>query len=883
MDRVAARIAGPLLTSEPAFVPPSPSPIHLRVEAQAVSTPSAIAVLCDADALTYDELNVRANQLAHYMLRECSLAPERLVGVSLERSVELVVAVLAIAKAGSACLPLDPSYPSARLELMVEDAEPALLLTGSATTWRPIAVRSINVYQVTAELASERTDNLRPTASAESLAYVVYTSGSTGRPKGVAMPHDVLSRMFEWHHGRPTSQSGVRTLQFAPLSFDVAFQEIFTTLGSGGTLVLVDETTRCDFPALVRFVAERRIERLFFPFVALHVFAEAARHLRLFPPFLREIITAGERLRLTKPIRELCAALPCCTLHNQYGPAETHVVTEFSLAGPSASWPELPPIGKPIPGAKILLLDEALEPVGPGEIGEICIGGTCLARGYFARPELTAERFITRVGPNGRSRLYRTGDLGRRLPDGNLEFVGRIGDQVKIRGARVEPAEIEIALRTHEQVSDAVVVAMGGEGEKHLAAHVIPRVGRRVTGGELREFLSSRLPDYMVPSVIFPRSRFPLTASGKIDRQALLSIEENRRETGVDIVPPRNQLESELQSIWEDVLQRQPIGVTENFFELGGDSLNAVRLLLQIEEATGRSLSLVALINAPTVAGLAEQMLSGVDSGESPLVAINPTGSQPPFFCVAGWFDLARYLPTDQPFYGPDLRTVEKMENTAASIKATARHLITQLQELRPHGPYILGGHCLGGIVAFEMAQQLTAEGEEIPLLALLDPESPEPIGFVRNTLDWGLYRFLFHLRRLRGVPRGQRSKYVSDRLRSVVRRLFNRRRETSFQKKRQHAEAYVPGPYSGRIALFLAEDTPMRMHADQDPRLQWKKLAKGAFAIHEVSGGHAAFLKEPHVQHLARELGCYLKENGYEGLQTTIAGIRCVLLSGIN
>lgn len=859
MDCVPTGTIGPSLTSAEAIVPSNPFPIHLKFETRAAATPSQIALFYGARSLTYDELNARANQLARYMRRQDGLAPERIVGVSLERSVELVVAVLAIAKAGLVCLPLDPSYPSARLGLMVEDANPALLLTGSATTWSPIPVRSINVHEIGRELTNEPAGNLRPAASAESLAYVVYTSGSTGRPKGVAMPHDVLSRMFEWHDRRPTSRPGMRTLQFAPLSFDVAFQEIFTTLGSGGTLVLVDETTRRDFPALVRFVTEKQIERLFFPFVALHVFAEAATHQGLFPPFLREIITAGERLRLTTPIREFFAALPQCTLHNQYGPAETHVVTEFSLAGSAASWPELPPIGKPIPGAKILLFDEALQPVTPGQVGEICIGGSCLARGYFARPELTAERFITWVGPKGASRLYRTGDLGRLAADGNLEFVGRLGDQVKIRGARVEPAEIEIALREFEPVSDAVVLAMGDDGEKYLVSHVTARAGYTVAASEVRDFLSSRLPDYMVPSLILPIEEFPLTATGKIDRQALLAAAHGRRGGSSTIVPPRNQLQSQLQTVWEDILQRQPIGVTENFFELGGDSLRAVRLLLQIEEATGRTLSLATLIQAPTIAQLVEQMLAGSDRTEGPLVAINPTGSRPPFFCVAGWFDLARHLPADQPFYGPDLRAVEKMENTAASIKAAAQHLIAQLQELRPHGPYILGGHCLGGIVAFEMAQQLTSKGEKISLVALLDPESPAPIGFVRNTLDWGLYRSIFHLRQLRRVPRGQRTKYFSDRLQNVSRRLFNLDQKDSSQKKSQPEEAYVPEPYSGRIALFLAGDTPMRMHADRDPRLQWKKLANGPFAVHEVSGGHAALLKEPHVQDLALELGRYL------------------------
>lgn len=451
-------------------------PVHRLVEEQVKRSPDAAALAYGNDTLSFQQLDERANQLAHYL---CGLGVKvnDCVGIHVERSFDMAVAVLGTLKAGAAYVPLDAAYPRERLAFMLSDADARVLLTLERHT-RSIPETDAHTLCLDAERSRIDAAPVTPPSvdiSADDLAYVIYTSGSTGTPKGVAMGHGALFNLIAWQLSESTAGPGTRTLQFTPLSFDVSFQEIVSTWASGGTLVLVDDATRRDGVRLLQHIAHERIERLFLPFIALQHLAEVSQRFGPVPDALREVITAGETLRVTPQIVSLFEALPECTLANQYGPAEAHVVTQFKLAGPPESWPAVPPIGTAIDNTSIYILDEALEPVADGETGELCIAGACLARGYLHRPELTTARFVKNpLDEAFTGRLYRSGDRARRRSDGLIEFLGRMDNQVKIRGHRVEPGEIESVLAQHEDVRSAAVVAReDAPGLKRLVAYVV--------------------------------------------------------------------------------------------------------------------------------------------------------------------------------------------------------------------------------------------------------------------------------------------------------------------------------------------------------------------------------------------------------------------------
>lgn len=420
------------------------------------------------------------------------------------------------------------------------------------------------------------------------------------------MVHRALVNLLSWHARTLPMAAGERTLQFTSLSFDVSFQEIFSTWCEGGTLVLVSEEVRRDPRALWRYLREQQISRLFLPFVALQQLAEAASGSAETPTSLREVITAGEQLRITPAILALFKRLPETRLHNHYGPTETHVVTAYTLPDARSVWPLLPPIGRPIANTQAYLLDEQLQPVSVGASGELYLGGDCLARGYLDRPELTSQRFMRAPFSNcAGARLYRTGDLAHYQPDGNLEFLGRADDQVKIRGFRVELGEVEAVLSAHPAVRESVVHAHGGEGEKRLVAYVVPQPGQHPVGATLRDFLRARLADYMVPTDFVLLEKLPLTPSGKVNRRGLPEPDFSRADSGAGYVAPKSQLERTIAEVWQAVLGLPQVGSADNFFDLGGSSLKIVEVQRRLEAALGQELAVTTLFQFPTVAALA--------------------------------------------------------------------------------------------------------------------------------------------------------------------------------------------------------------------------------------------------------------------------------------
>ncbi len=594
--------------------------IHQLVEIQVQQTPDQTAVIFENQKLTYQELNQRANQLAGY-LQSLGLGPDILVGICMERSPELIIALLAILKAGGAYLPLDTAYPAERLRFMLEDSQASILLTQNHLL-REFIELNIRIIDLDNALETESTtssNHLNFEVNPAQLAYVIYTSGSTGNPKGVAMPHQPLVNLLKWQQ-QDFQCSQARTLQFTPIGFDVSFQEIFSTLISGGTLVLIADEVRRNAEELLQYISAQGIERLFLPFIALQHLAEIAISQSSLPIYLREVITAGEQLKVTRSIAQWFEELKDCTLYNQYGPSESHVVTSYKLSGAPKDWPHLPPIGCPIANAKIYLLDpnrrrkgDPVRLVPVGEPGEIAIGGIALARGYFNHPDLEDEKFIPDpFGTTSSERLYRTGDLARYQVDGNLEYIERIDNQIKIRGVRIELGEIEANLSQHPNIKDvAVVVREDSQGSKYLVAYY---VSRNVMSSqesdkfaqELYAFLKAKLPKCMIPSTFMMMDKFPLTPSGKVDRRALPEPHRNRAILDLEFVAPRTPLEKRLSKVWSQVLNIEAIGIHDNFWELGGDSLRAIQLVSKLREACQQELPMSAIFDAPTIAKLTE-------------------------------------------------------------------------------------------------------------------------------------------------------------------------------------------------------------------------------------------------------------------------------------
>ncbi|HEX8696157.1 MAG TPA: amino acid adenylation domain-containing protein, partial [Longimicrobium sp.] len=608
--------------------------VYELFEAQAARTPDAAALVSRAgETLTYAELDARANRLARH-LRGLGVAPDVRVGICLERGVEMVVSTLAVLKAGGAYVPLDPAYPAERLAYMLEDSAAAVLLTDSRLAGQlpPHGAEAVLLDRVADEIGRQPAEPPRVEVHPENLGYVIYTSGSTGRPKGVALPQAALVNLVEWLRG--ALPGGARTLQFASLSFDVHFEDMFSAWSTGGAVFLITEDEQKDAVALARVLESAGIEQAMFPVVMLQQAAEEAEARGQSLPSLREVMVAGEQLHVTPAVVRLFQALPGRRLHNHYGPSETHVVTAHTLAGDPASWPSHPPIGRPISNTRIYLLDAALKPVPIGVPGELYIGGVALARGYLNRPALTAERFVPdplAAAPG--ARLYRTGDLARWRVDGEIEYLGRADHQVKIRGFRVEPGEVESLLGRHPGVREVVVTAREDRpGEKRLVAYLVPSADAPPSAGELRGWLRERVPEYLVPSAFVALEALPLTPTRKVDRRALPAPEAHEEEARA-YVAPRTAAEEVLAEIWSAVLGVERVGVEDNFFELGGHSLSATRMVSRVRGAFGVELPLRAVFEAQTVRALAarvEALRSGGAALDAPPVVPVPRDGELP-------------------------------------------------------------------------------------------------------------------------------------------------------------------------------------------------------------------------------------------------------------
>jgi amino acid adenylation domain-containing protein len=589
--------------------------------AQAAKTPDSTALEAGGQQVTYDELRRRANRLAH-LLRDQGAGRDRRVAFCVPRTLELPTTVLAILKAGAAYVPLDPSLPPERMRYVLENAEPVVLLAHSTLAERlpPCEAPTLIVDRLDDELAARPETDPPPEAGPDDLAYVLYTSGSTGRPKGVAMPHRPVANLIAWQLRSPrrTVAGQGRTLQFTTIAFDVAFQELFATWCGGDALVLVDEEVRIDPERLLQALRELRITTVYLPFVALDQLAHAAELRDETPEHLRDVYHAGEQLKVTRALRRLFEALPDCLLHNQYGPTETHVCTEHTLAGPPGDWPELPPVGRPVDGARCFVLDSRSRPVPAGGVGELYVGGVQVARGYLGRDDLTRERFVETDAGGAAERVYNTGDLVRVDAAGELQYLGRGDTQVKIRGYRVELGEIETALAEHPAVASAAVALRTLGANPALVAYWLaaaPVEDEARLADELQAHLAERLPPYMLPRRYVLLERFPLTVSGKIDRKALPDPE----------LGPEAAEAGELEGPWEEIvaavlarrLDVAGVGRNDRFFDLGGHSLAAVGAVTELKSECGVQVPVSLLLGNASVAEIAgaveDEVLRGLE------------------------------------------------------------------------------------------------------------------------------------------------------------------------------------------------------------------------------------------------------------------------------
>jgi amino acid adenylation domain-containing protein len=827
--------------------------------------------------ISYGELEVRATRLARRLVH-LGVTPTDRIAIALERSLHVPIALRAVLKTGAAYVPLDPGYPAERLAFMLRDSEPRVLLTQRSLE-RSFTSPVPTVLFLDDEDDRERLDDPLPDESRlDGPAYVIYTSGSTGVPKGVPLGRCALANLIAWQCRDSAADSDWRTLQFTPLSFDVHYQEFFSTWATGGTLVLIDEETRLDPGALLATIEQERIARVFMPLLALEGLAEVACLRRRFPTCLREIVTAGEQLRITPALRQLFSELPECSLRNHYGPSETHVVTAYTLPTDPATWPVLPPIGAPLPGTQLKVVDERGNPALPGTAGELHIGGLPLSEGYFNRPELTAERFVTVDG----NRFYRTGDQVRLRADGNYEFLGRLDDQVKIRGNRVELREIEVRLLEHPAVANCAVSLHGCRGvDQRLVGYWTPRPAAQSTAPELRQFLSERLPNYMVPSEFVRLPSLPQSPSGKLDRRALPAPSGARSNWDGKYRAPRNPLERQLATIWAELLGAPSVGVSDNFFEFGGDSVLAVRHMVRVEKELGHVLPMADFYRGPTIEQVAAQIrklpCDTCDAPVSSLVCVQPRGANPPLFCVPGArFDepmlfgspstfnkLSERLGRDQPVYSFTFSYSTEELSQPMTIERIAATLLRDVRALQPSGPYFLGGWSSGGYVAYEMARQLEAQGQSVGLLALFDVVVP---GHPRKR-PWREQLGL-HFAHLRTLASRQRSAYVVGVLQEWARSVWGTCRALKAKwLRRENRWMRIEGDYfdarktySGPTTLFVArkplEETADSCEVHFEPLLGWDSLVEATISGHRITGDHfSILLDEPGVTEIAERL----------------------------
>ncbi|HMS64575.1 MAG TPA: amino acid adenylation domain-containing protein [Ignavibacteria bacterium] len=857
-------------------------PVNRLIEEQTLRTPDSVAIEFINEKLTYKQLDEKANRVANYLIRS-GIKPESIVGICIDRSLEMMIGLLGIMKAGGAYVPIDPSYPQERIDYMIEDSQAKIILTTSdlSNVTGKHDAKVIFLDKNSDELNNESTDTPAVSIQPDNMVYVIYTSGSTGNPKGVVNIHRGLSNQIQWIRDYLKCTAEDVVLQKTSFSFDVSTFELFMPLICGAKLVFAIPEGHKNNSYLIEVVTEKKITIIHFVTSMLSLFLEESyidkcKSLRLF-------VSSGEEV--TIPVQKLFfEKFPDVELHDLYGPTETSVHVTYWKCD-SRTKLNTVPIGKPVANTQAYILDSYNNPVPVGIAGELHIGGAQVARGYFNREELTKERFIHDPFSEVKdSKLYKTGDLVRFFPDGNIEYLGRKDNQIKLRGFRIELGEIESVISEFKGIRNSVVIAKDFSiGDKRLIAYFVTENNADIPLSELKNFLSIRLPVFMIPSEFIKINEIPITGSGKVDKKALPEPETGRNTDSKNYSQPADSLELQLVKIWEKVIGKSPIGVKDNFFDLGGHSLIALRLFGYIEKLTGKKLPLSTLFKYQTIEQLAVILR---DEGWKPqwksLVGVNPGGSKYPFFYIppaAGTAlevkNIIKYISDDQPFYILESVGLDGKEPPHTEIQQMSAHYVKEIQSLQPEGPYLIGGRCFGGRVAFDVAQRIVSQGQKVALLSIFD--TYPPFTYKNADLHSPQHRDLDHFikRTFDNLKSGDLLKVSKNYLKYSFKKfnkkakdklelIFSNERERLFKKIRQiHTDSqnrYIAKEFPGKITLIESAATKMEY------REKWGKLAAGGidyFTIPDTD--HLTIVQEPKLQEFVEKLNYVLEKANNE------------------
>ncbi len=858
---------------------PRDKTIHQLFEDQVERAPNNIAVVFENQNLTYRELNEKSNQLAHY-LREQGVGLETLVAILCERSLEMIIGIFAVLKAGAAYVPMDPSNPKERLKFMLEDTKAPILLTQSSLKerWPETTAVIIHLDQLDEAVSLQPTENLKQSVNPNNLACIIYTSGSTGKPKGVLIEHHGVVNYLQTRQSHFGLTERDRFILKTPQTFDVSVWEIFLPSIIGATLFILEPEKHKDAVYLCEFITRYKI-------TIIHFVPSMLKAILLEPSFaqcksLRQVYSGGEAL-LSQQVNSFYNIMDDSILINMYGPTEATIDVSYWIAEANCI---VAPIGKPLDNLKLYILDNVLSPLPVGVVGELYLGGEGIARGYLNRQELTAERFIENPfathdekKQNRNIRLYRTGDLCRYLEDGNVEYLGRIDHQVKIRGYRIELGEIESNLLKHTDIQEAVVLAREDEpGNKRLVAYYVAKPNVHLEAKALRDYLNVMLPDYMVPSLFMKLDKMPLTPNGKLDRKALLSQEGG--EIRQIYMEPRTRAQCVLAEIWQEILHLDKVGINDNFFELGGNSIIAVRFFSKIRQAMHLDLPLAELFAFPTIKQLAAHIESQEGFTYRCLVPLNYQGIKTPFFCihpisgyVTSYIQFALELEGERRCYGLQSRGLLPNSEPQKTIPEMALTYIQEMKTVQAEGPYCLLGWSFGSAVAFEMAAQLLQKGERVEALIILDAKAPHifsksqksPLEIALDELDY----FAWSSGRVVGkdltelLPPLHQCKTKEEGVKWVFDLLAEQgiiTDQISFEESKQRQAVAMSNNAAFKnyqpplIKVNMLIINASKSIAENRQRF-WNEINTGKIEVYEVIGDHDTLMHEKQVQKIVK------------------------------
>jgi amino acid adenylation domain-containing protein len=821
--------------------------IHDFFEDQVERTPEATALICDRDRLTYRELNARANQLAHY-LRTQGVGPEMLVGLCVERSIEMLVGILGILKAGGAYVPLDPAYPKDRLAAILEDAKAPILLTQqkSVSVLPDHATRLIRLDADWPEIATFPTTNPIPNIDSSHLGYVLFTSGSTGRPKGVALEHRSAVIFIQWAREVFLPEEVAGTLLATSICFDLSVFEMFVPLSMGGKVIIAQNAL-----ALAKLPAAHEVTLInTVPSAIVELLRMAT-----VPPAVQVVNLAGEALP-TGLAQRIYEETGVNKVYNLYGPTEDTTYSTYTLVPRGGEVT----IGRPLPNTQVYILDENYQPLPIGVPGELYLAGDGLARGYFGREDLTSERFVTNpFAKQSGARMYRTGDLARFLADGNIQYLGRIDNQVKLRGFRIELGEIEAVLAKHPLVQSAVVIVREDiPGDKRLVAYVVPS-GTSISGALLKDLVQQRLPEYMVPSAFVQVEALPLNPNGKINRRLLPAPDWSTADS-TDLVEPRDELESAVAKIWQTVLGVPNIGVRDNFFDLGGHSLMAARVLTEVEKIVGKELPLSALFRGATVESLARLIRESLGARDPIMMEIQRgDSSRLPFFAIVppgeeslGYAMLARHMGPGQTVYKIQghAPVVGERPYSEQEMQTITNEYIAAMRTARPRGPYCLGGLCDGTHIAEQIVLSLEAQGDEVGLFVIFDTWV---LQHSQRRWLWKLDYYHQRLRKMKGLNLAERLASYKRAAENKVQNLRNQQPPRMDWQQAYWPEGFIPKRFRSPVVLFKRPKQPF--YYVNDRQMGWGRRTESGVEVHEADFHHSEILREPHVRMFGEKL----------------------------